>query len=841
MPAAEARRAALRAFGRVEPMKDAWRDQGGLPWVDAVRHDVRFAVRLLAKRPGFTALAIGALALGIGVNSAFFTIVNAHCLRGLPIEHPERVLAVGSRDAERRDGAMSYLDFRDVRAALTTVEDLSAYTSGPVTIGDEGRAPDRVRAAYVSAGAFRVLRTSPAIGRDFQPADDRYGAPLVCLLGDALWRSRYGGDRGVIGRTVQVDGEPATVIGVMLGGFAFPSTAELWLPIESKPGLTAAKRDARALSVFGRLGDGMTREHAGAELTAAAVRLAKALPETNRGVDFVAVPINDVVNGKITDTVWKAFITVGVIVLLVACANVANLLLMGSVARSREIAVRASMGASRARIVRQLLIESAVLAALGGACGIGLSVVATRALANSVPAAGPLPYWITYVIDARVLAMLVAACAFTVLVSGLAPALHASRARLTDVLGGGSQPGAAAFRMRAWTAGFLALEFGLSFVLLANIALVVRNDLAPKRGVAEVRPEELLIGSLSLPARAFGTVEQREGAYADLDDRLSAIAGVAAASVMSHAPSEGAFARQLDLEQHPLAAGETRPIVQSVVIGPGYFSTLRLPIARGRAFTDRDGSPGAERAIVNERFATTYFPRGDAVGRRIRLTAPEQSASPGPWLTIVGVSPTMQQRSAGAEPIVYVPYRGSAPASVTLLVRAAGVSPAAIAPAVREAMRQVAPDVPLSRLMPLEQALHDRSWNGRVSATILYTVSAIAFLLALVGLYAVTAHTVLQRTQEIGLRMALGAAPRQISWLVMRRALVQLAGGLVLGVLLTVWWGRRFTSPTDPISLTDPSTLVPLMGVIAAVAALACLVPTRRAAHLDPLTALRHE
>jgi putative ABC transport system permease protein len=836
---ADARRAARRAFGGVERTRDAYHAQGSLPFVEAIGHDLRFAVRMLLRRPGFTGLAVLALALGIGVNSTFFTLVNAICLRGLPIHQPDRVMAVTTSDAGGRGGLMSYADFVSVRDESTAFMGLAAHRPVTVTLGDEERAPDRVNAAYVSADAFSLLGVAAARGRGFAPDDDRPGAARVCLLSDLVWQTRYGADAALIGRAVKIDEEPTRVIGVMPPGFRFPATADIWLPLAARPGVSVEKRDARGLSVFGRLLDAASPADARAGLDALATALAARYPDTNRGLRFVAAPINDTVNGNVRDTVWVAFITVGVIVLLVACANVANLLLMGSLTRSHEIAVRASIGATRARIVRQLLVESAVLAALGGAAGLALSAGATRAIAAMVPPSNALPYWIEFTIDGRVLAALAAMCTVTVLVCGLAPAFYASRTRLTDAFSPQGRSGAAAFRMRKWTATFLAIEFALCFVLLASVARQVRDVMTQSSLAGSVDTRALLVGSLSLPARRYPTPASRDDFYTRVEVQFRGVPGIQFVTFASHAPSGGVSMRRFEIEGQTSADGAAARDVPSVAIGPEYFHTLGVSLVKGREFLDRDGRPGAETVIVNAPFAAAYFGSGDPIGHRLRLVSTTETAAPGPWLTIVGVAPGIRQRaSVVAEPLVYAPYRASPPASMVMLARAAVPNPAILVPALRDAVREIDSDLPLYRVMPVEQAAREMSWNGRVSERILYSVSAIAFVLALVGLYAVTSHTVVQRTSEIGLRLALGAMPRQMAWLVLRRVFVQLGAGLLLGVIFSRAFETRFGSPA---SATDASVTVGLLALIVLVAIAACAVPVVRAARVDPLTALRRE
>src|SRR5438034_8914320 len=360
--------------------------------------DLRFAFRLLAKDRRFSLLAVAVLGLGIGVNNTQFILVNAICIRGLPIERVDRVVWFAARDVRDRDLALSYRELEESRAAAGPFDGLAAFGSAPMVVGDEGRAPDRAAGLYISANGFRLLRETPALGRDFEPGDDRVGAPAVAILGGALWKSRYGGDPAIVGRTIRIDGTPAIVVGVMRDGFRFPTNVELWRPLATMAGVTTERRTARALSVFGRMGDGNTLSDTRGRLTAMSARLSHDHPETNQAIRITAIPINERYNGRITDQVWLIFISVGVLVLLIACANVANLLLMRAAGRGHEMAVRASLGASRRQLVRQLLMESAVLAVAGGIVGLALSLAGVRLLQTAIPE-NTLPYWMTFTMD----------------------------------------------------------------------------------------------------------------------------------------------------------------------------------------------------------------------------------------------------------------------------------------------------------------------------------------------------------------------------------------------------------------------------------------------------------
>ena len=837
MSRADANAAARRALGRLEPVKAIYRDQRGLPIVDALRQDVRFAIRLLGRHRAFTLAAAGTLAVGIGVNTTFFTIVNAICIRGLPIERPSDVLELSALDLRGQRTGMSYLDFQDVRAGATRFSGFAAYASAAMTIGDEDKAPDRVTGSYISAGAFGLLGKLPIAGREFALEDDRAGTPAVALLGFELWTSRYGADPHLIGRTVNINGVPTIVIGIVPNRFRFPANSTVWLPLASMPGLAGQPRDARTLSVVGRLADSGRLAEARAELEAFGSHLAVTHPETNRDVRLTAVPINDVFNGRITDAVWLAFITAGVIVLLVSCANVANLFLMRSTARTRELAIRTSIGATRMRIVRQLLVECTMLSALGGGLGLLLSVLATGLLANSVPSGAPLPFWIDFSLDVRVLAVVIATSVSAVFMCGLIPALQASDVRLPRALRIGAQLGTPSARTRWLTSLFLAMELGLALVLVTNVAMAVEGALDWNRRRV-IDPAPILTAAITLPRETYPTAGERVAFYEGLDERLRALPGMTSATIASHLPLLGGMDREISFDGRATAPGTAPPTVDVVVIGEHYFETVGLPVVSGRDFSERDGLPGNDNVLVNQRFADVHFPGTNAVGQRVRLS--ERSADkPERWRTIVGIVPTIREWSSDeGDPLVYEPARANPPESASLIVRVPRGDPSSVAPAVREAVRQLDANLPLYRLNSFDQALRDSNWNGRVSARIVITISTIALILALVGQFVVTAQTVSQRTQEIGLRIAVGASSTRIVRLVLRRALLQLTGGLSFGVFLIFALGRLFPVPS---SFDDAQVLATVIALIVGVAMTACVVPALRAARVDPVRALRSE
>ena len=842
----EARLAARRAMGSVASAKDLHRDARSFIWLEDLRRDLRHAGRQLRRTPGFTAVAVLTLGLGIGVNTAFFTIVNAICLRGLPTSSPDRVLTIASRDAQGRPaGGLSYAELDALRGAQKSFVGVAAYVSAPVAVADEEHAADRVMGAHISAAGFDLLGEVPIRGRGLQSDDDRPGASPVVVIAASLWKSRYGEAPDIIGRTIRVNGAPATVIGVMPDGFRFLQNTELWQPLEPMLGVSRQRREVRPLFVFARLAPGVSLEQARAETDALSVVWAREFPESNRGISTRVVPINEQMNGNVTDPTWLSFITAGALVLLVACANVANLLLMRGAVRGREIAIRTSIGATRARLMRQLLIESTLLALLGVAAGLAVSVSGLRWLSAMIPA-GALQYWMTLTIDGRVLVVLTAVSAVSVLVFGLAPAVHLLRLDINQIIKDSGRAADAGIPVRRWTTAFLAVEFALTLVLVALVVTGIRQTRATQRAEFPLDASPILSMWITVSGQSYATPESREAFLDRVVTSFGAVPGVSSVSIASALPRVGGPAMKLEIAgDSPPAPDSAVPTATVVAVGQEYFETLRVPLARGRAFTTIDGGPGQPVAIVNQRLVDRFFGTRDPIGQLIRVT-PSGTTVAGPWARIVGVSPTIRQTFSGAnpDPVVYLPYRSSSSPTAAILVRGDG-APDALAPALRQALLRLDPSLPLYRVMSLQQAMDEARWNARQAAVVAQSIAVIALFMALVGLYSVTAHAVHWWLPELGLRVALGASGRNVAWIVLRRVLTQLSIGVALGLVATLAFDRLFNAPVDQsaarVRMDDAGMLTLIALSILAVAVTACLVPIRRAARVDPLVALRTE
>ena len=818
-----ARAAARRDFGGVEKVKEAHRDLRGLPFTDTFHQDLRFAVRLLVKDRWLTAVAAAALALGIGASNTVFTFVNAAQLRGLPVDEPERVLAVHRMDTSGRPGGVSYTELETLRAEATTLEGIAGYQRSASTVTDEGLAPEQIRSLYVAANAFRLLRVVPSLGRDFLPEDDRLGATPVVILGESVFRIRYGGDRKVLGRTIRVNGVETNVIGVMPEGFQFDYFADLWQPLAAMPGLTTDKRDAPQLRAFGRLADGAELSEARAEIEGIDGRRDRERPESYRESRLTAAPFN----GTISDNpIMPALLGSVGFLLLIACANVANLLLARGTHRAREIGIRTAIGATRYRILRQLVVESALLAGLAGVGGFGLSLLGVRLFSNAVADIAK-PYWIHWSMDGRVFLFFAAVCVATGILFGLAPALHLSKTNMVSLKSG------AAIGARRWTRGLLTVELALTLALLAGAGLMLRSFLTLYRLDDVVDTTNMTTMALRLPGAKYPAPRDWNVFFRRLEERLAGIPPISSATTASTFPYAGAAARKLVLD----GADRSPSTVSYLTVGSRYFDTLGLRLVRGRDFTDIDGTAGQE-AVVNELLVAAHFPNEDAIGKRIGLT--EDTTAPS-WFTIVGIAPDVRQRNlAGPDPTVYVPSRTNPQPFAMLLVRGAPGTEAVI-PIVREEVRALDPELPLYGIMPMDQLLSQSRWPYRVFGVMLAAFASIALALSAIGLYAVVAHSVSQRVQEIGVRMALGAEARQVSWLVTRTTALPLFASLVLGLAAALGVGKLLQSMLVQTSPTDTTTLLAIVVLLLVVSSVACWVPARRATRLDPVAALRHE
>jgi putative ABC transport system permease protein len=837
----EARRAALVEIGGLEQVKEDVRMVRAGALMETVGRDIRYGLRTLARTPGFTTAAVLALALGIGATTAIFSVVDAVLLRPLAYDRPQRLAVV----LHRGTGPVAPANFLDWRREASAFEGMGAADYWQPNLSGTDR-PERVLGLHVTADLIPLLGVRPLLGRLFTAEEDQPGREHVVLLGHRLWQRRFGGDPGAVGRRITLDGQPHTVIGVMPRGFEFPpfwaAGAELWAPMPLAD--RAANRNARSLRVFGRLAGGATLAQARTEIATITARLEKAYPGTNGNV--MVRSLDDMVVGNVRAALLVLLGAVA-FVLLIACANVAHMLLARAAARHKEVALRVALGASRARVVRQLLTESIVLASIGGLAGLALAAWGIRALIAI--SAGSLPRLETAGLDLRVLAVTLAVSLLTGIAFGLAPALQASRSDLGASLREGergSTTGGGRHRLRRLLMGS---ELALALVLLVGAGLMIRTFAALRAFDPGFQPGHVLSAVVSVTGSRAGEPARRVAFYRDVVDRIRGLPGVASASAINHLPLAGdiwGFPFNVEGRSRP-APGQTPTATYRVVL-PGYFGTIGLPLARGRDFDGRDdlGAPGV--VIVNEWMAERHWPGADPIGERITLDDPDKDPA---WLTVVGVAGNAARSrwAAAPEEEMFLPflqarkYRESPHSAytyMTVVVRASGDA-AAFGPSLRAAVWGADPDVTVSAVQTMDEVVARSTASPRFYLLLLGTFAAVALALAAVGIYGVMSYSVARRTNEIGIRMALGARPSDVLRLVMREAVTVTAAGAAAGLAAALALTRLMAGLLYGVAATDPATFAGVCVVLTLVALTATYLPARRATRVDPLTALRYE
>ena len=843
MTPGEARRAAAVRFGGTQSIREQHRDARGLPGIESVLQDLRFASRLVVKDRWFSGAVILALALGIGANATGFSLVNAVFLRALPFAEAERLYTVSWQTQSNRRSNMSYAELEDWRAQSRSFAGLAAYLDGSMNISDGHALPERVRGTWITANTFGVLRQQPFIGRGFTAADERAGADAVVIIGHTIWKNRYGGDASVLGRSLRVNGQPFSIVGVMPERMKFPDDSEIWTPFI--PTGAQRQRDVRALRMFGRLRDGADRLEAQAEASAVGRQLMAAHPGFSK--DLVLVRVETFTERYIGGAGRPMFYTIMgavVFVLLIACANVANLLLSRSGVRAREMALRMALGATRWRVLRQLLIESLLLAVIGGSIGLAFAVIAVRAFAAAA-VQSELPYWVSFTVDGMVVAYVAAICVVTTVLFGLAPALHVAKTNHHDVLKNGGRGSIGSRRLRWFDSAIVVSELALTLMLLAGAGLMVRSFITLYTTDLGIDVDHLTTMRVELPEERYRTPEARLAFFDRLEPRLVAIPGVDAAAVTTGVPPLDGGERLLEIDG-PARTADARPVfVGTVTISPTFFDVVGASLVRGRLFERRDGAAGVDTVIINERLAAQFFPDQDPLGRRLRFVQRDgRAASPAPvWRTIVGICPSIKHGSPEdgyVNAVVYIPYRQETPAAASLLVRST-LPPGSVMDAVRREVQAIDRDQPVFSIQTVAQVLAADRWWWRTWGTMFAICAAIALVLSSVGLYAVVAYSVTQRTQEIGVRMAVGAQRWQVSWMILKLGLMQVAIAAPIGLAGTWALSRVMRRGLLTITQHTPATLIAITMLLASVSIVACLVPARRATRVDPVVALRAE
>ncbi len=800
---------------------------------DQIWRDVRYALRTLARAPGFTAIAVLTLGLGIGANTAIFSVVNAVLLRPLPYREPAGLVMVNEVHPEGTSNTVSFPNYDDWRRADGPFTSLALHRDASFNLA--GRAePERASGALVSANFFRTLGLSPSAGRYFDDTEDRAGGDDVAVISDALWHRRFAGDPRAVGSTLSVDGRPFAIVGVAAPGFNYPNRAEVWIPVSNDIPDLLDNRGLHAYKVIGRLEQGATLEGATAHFQVMASRLGAEYPATNKGWGVAVTPLQQALVEDVRPTLIVLLGAVG-FVLLIASANVANMMLARGTARRRELSIRTALGASRWQVARQLLTESVVLALAGGTLGVLLAAWGVDALL----ALGPegLPVGDGIVLDRVVLAFTFVACIATSLVFGLIPAVQAARWNPEVSLRDSGRSSGGVDRQR--TRRLLVIsQIALALLLLIGTGLMVQSFRRLLAVDAGFDPQRIVSARISLPP------VQADSAHApaffhELVRRARGLPGVTAAAAVSYLPlGRGGARYRFNVEGRPPVDHAQRPGAEFNVVTPGYFTLMRIPMLEGRDFSERDRWQDPAVVVINRSMAQHYWPGASAIGQRVTFGEPEENA----WMTVVGVVADVRQHTLTGvvRPQIYAPQSQTGIEEMALLVGSA-LPPSSVEPAVKAVVRALDATVPVSDVRSLSEVRSAAVATERFRTTVLATFGLLALALAAIGVYGVISYGVIQRSREIGIRMALGARRAEILRLVVGESMTTVGIGIAAGVLAAVGLSRFITSLLYAVRPHDPATFVAISCLIAAVALAASLVPARRAMRVDPARTLRAE
>jgi putative ABC transport system permease protein len=828
-PDAARRNAAIR-FGAAESVKDKYRDQRGLPLLETIRRDCRFALRLLRKDLTFTVAAVTILAIGIGVNVAVFRVTNAVLFNGFRFVDNERLVYI----ANGYGCCVSWPDFEDWRSEAKSFEGMAVVQGqGGVSVVDKSGFAERYDAMRVSSDVFKLAGQKPILGRDFLPSDELTGAAPVTILRYSLWEQRFAKDPTIIGQTLSINGTSTTIIGVMPQGFSFPQNQDFWVPLV--PTAEVRQRDRRNLwCVVGRLAEGVQIQTARAEMESIGRRLAQTYPATNRNQLPIVQTFSEFFVGANAAVIYGAMWGAVGIVLLIVCANLSNLVLARALGRSREIAVRIALGAGRWRVSRQLLIESMLVSVIGGVLGWWIAELGVRIYQVSDRS------WrvLDYTIDYRTLIYLLAVSLATGMLFGIVPALRAAKLDVNITLKDGGR-GLTSARAKRVSSLLVTTEVALAVVLLAGAGVMVRSLAKLYTADRGFNSADLLTMNLALPPNKYSAGRDYLSYFDRLQMGLQAVPGVEAAAIANSLPGLGVPRLEYELAGSPAVADKQRDTVLAYTIGPSYFHTLAAPIVAGREFSDSDRAAGLPVIIVNQRFVDKFWPGDSALDKHLRLFKGNQS---GPWLTVIGVASNIAQNALTNEPdpLVYLPYSQNPLPTAWLFVRSR-VPPETLTPLLRQAIHKLEPELSIGTTATMPQWFRTRFQEKNTIASMFLIFAAIALLLASIGLYAVVSHSVTQRSNEIGIRIAIGASNRDIRALVLQQALVPLAVGVTVGVMFSFVVNPLLKSELVHVSPTDPLTLMGVSVILILSATLGCWIPVRRAMRVDPVVALRHE
>jgi predicted permease len=852
MSPAQARREAIMRFGGIEQTKEAYRDRKGLPALETFLKDLRFAARMLRKNPGVTLVVVLTLALGVGANTAIFGLVNGLLLQPLPVPAAEQIAALVIQSGDSSLGALgfSYPQFVEFRQLTEPIcEVFGSATAWRLNFTVEGHS-DTLTIGGVSGNYFSALGVKPALGRLVLPGEgERPGEPAVVVLSYTFWQRRFGGDPQVIGKQARVGGKPATIVGVMEKEFRGQFSVfemDAYAPLSTLFDQASASnfwnsRDIHLMLVLGRLKPGVTRAEAQSRFDVISRRLAAQYPVTDKNLSVrvmderLSRPIPYANNAFVVFS--GLFLILGALVLLLACTNIANILMARASVRQREMAIRAALGGARSRLVRQMLTETMLTALLGGIAGVTIGAGLSR-LASSTHLSN-IPVRLGFGFDWRVYVFALAAVVFTAISAGLSPALRATRADVNTALHQGGRADASGQARHKVRGDLMGAQVAGSLMLLIVAGLFVRSLRAVERMDIGFNPSQLLNVTLD-PSLNNYTELQTSVFYRSLEARVRALPGIQSVSLAAAVPMGSTLGSQLVyIEGRPVPSGQRAPGALFNDVDPPYFETLRIPILRGRAFTDADGETSPLVAIVNETMARHFWPGEEPIGKRFSLTS-----DAGPFVEIVGVARDGKYRilAEDPQPYFYLPLRQHFTAQRTLQIRSSG-PPESLAPIVQHAIQALDADDPIEEIQTMKESLGGTLgyFIFRLGASLAAAMGLLGLLLAVVGVYGVVAYAATQRTQELGVRMALGASPRQILALLLKQGVKLVAAGLLFGLAGAWALTRAMSSMLVGVSPSDPLTYVSVAAFLSSITLLACWIPARRAMRVDPMVALRYE
>ena len=804
--------------------------------------DVRTGLRSLRKSPGYATTAIATLALGIGATTATFSFCDGLLWKPLPLPHLESLVMIVERvpenPAEWR--SLTPADFDDIRRQTSVFSSLAAWDDGSANLVEPGSPPERVGEVSVSANFFDVLGVAPAEGRTFEAGEDQRGREPVVILSHDLWQRRFSGDRAIVGRAIHLNDKTYRVVGVMPAGFHFPKRAQLWIPLT----LDAADRGSRTSSEFvglGRLKRGRAESDAESEIAAIGARLAQQFPAANQGRAFRAMGVQRFLLGEGRRSYLTLLFGAVLFVLLIACANVANLQFARAIGRIREVAVRTALGAGRGRLMAQLLTESVLLALAGGALGLLVASWGLDAWRASLPADAEKNVLglAAIALDDRALCFTLLAAVASGVLSGLAPAWQWSRPNVYDTLKESGHSVSASRARHRLRAVLVAGEIALTVVLLVGAGLMIRGFRALTRSGADLQPSTLLTLRLAVTDARYGEDYQLTAFYRRVLERVSAVPGVRAAAGAASTPYSDHFTtRPFAIEGRPPASGHT-PAAAFQAVSANYFETMRVPLVAGRPLEERDNADAPQVAVVSQRLAREWWPGASPLGRRIRIGDPGRAR---PWVTIVGVAGDVMYSvfDRAPHPTLYVPYSQSPREKMDIGIRTAG-DPARLIPAIAAAIHSVDPEQPVTDVRTVEAQIRDEAFGLTYVAALLGIFGAIGLALSAIGVYGVMSYLVSEQTHEIGIRMALGAPRNRVMRTVFLRGFATTAAGLAAGLGTAYILARLMASLIWGVGASDPVTFIAIPIALAAIASLAIYIPARRAMSIDPMAALRHE